>query len=185
MIAYIVTEGDFESELLKKVLPENLKKDIEIVPAGGVSATKSLARSLIVRRQVPVAVVIDSDSLVPDLVQERRSDIQEILESVAVNTPVKVILAVPQIETIFFHDSVLLFRILGYSPSQEALNELLTLAASQPRQTLELLLTYSRTQMLEKLTEEDIKLLRKTPVIQEIICFIQSVQETVSGRTVV
>jgi hypothetical protein len=100
MISYIVCEGTFDVELLKYILPQDLLNDVEIVAAGGLSAIKSLSRSLLVRRQVPVAIVADADSIVPELVQERHNSIEELVRSVSIDTPVKVILAVPSIEII-------------------------------------------------------------------------------------
>jgi len=50
-----------------------------------------------------------ADLIDPDLTQECRNSIQEILESVlSINVPVKVILAIPRMETMFFQDKVLL-----------------------------------------------------------------------------
>ena len=180
MIAYIVCEGHSDVELLQRVLPKDLLNGVEIVAAGGLSAIKSLSRSLLVRRQAPVAIVADADSIAPDVIQERQSSIEELVESVAIDTPVKVILAVPSIEVIFFQDKRLLSRLLGYEPSQEMLN----LAISQPHAVLKQLFMqshggYSLAQMIAQLTGEDLQILRHTPVIQEIIQFLQSVQEAV------
>lgn len=179
MITYIISEGSFDAQLLKAVLPGKLLNDVEIVSAGGVSAVKSLARSLVVRRQVPVIIVVDADSVVPDLVQERLNDIEEIVKSVAVNTPVKVILAVPEMEVIFFQDATLLSRLLRCQISQEVLN----LAVFQPKKALEQLLSQSgnikdRSQIIGKLSQEDIEILRSSSVMQEIVHFLQSVRET-------
>ncbi|MBD2596961.1 hypothetical protein H6G74_21900 [Nostoc spongiaeforme FACHB-130] len=88
MIAYIVCEGASDVELLQRVLPKELLNNIEIVAAGGLSAIKSLARSLVVRRQVPIAIVADADSVAPEVVQERLSSIEEIVKSVAIDTQV-------------------------------------------------------------------------------------------------
>lgn len=179
MIAYIVCEGLFDRQLLKTVLPGELLTDVEVVSGGGVSAVKSLARSLVVRRQVPVIIVVDADSVVPELVQERLKDIEEIVESVAVNTPVKVILAVPEMETIFFQDVTFLSRLLGYIPPQDILD----LAVFKPKKALEQLLSKSdkiheRSQMIDQLANEEIEILRSSSVMQDIIHFLQSVRET-------
>lgn len=178
MNAYIVCEGDFDAQLLRAVLPEELLDEVEIVSAGGLSAVKSLARSLLVRRQVPIAIVVDADAISTDLVQERRNSIEEIVESVAVDTPIRVILAVPTIEIVFFQNSLLLSRLLGVEPSQS----ILELATSQPRKALEHLFAKSRnshslSQIIKQLTDEDIEILRAASVIQEITNFLQSVQE--------
>ncbi|MDJ0618882.1 MAG: hypothetical protein QNJ63_19430 [Calothrix sp. MO_192.B10] len=182
MTVYIVCEGNLDAQLLKRVLPEELLNNVEIVPAGGLSAVKSLARSLIVRRQSPVAVVMDADVITPEKVEERRQDTEEILTSVAANTPVKVILAVPTIEIIFFQDVPLLSRLLGYAPPKD----ILSLAAEQPKKALTQLISQSKkyqnqSQLIEQLTNEDIEILHKTPFIQEIIQFFQSVGETANA----
>ncbi|MGG6237805.1 hypothetical protein ACQ4N7_04125 [Nodosilinea sp. AN01ver1] len=179
MTTYIVCEGERDAQLLKRLLPEEFVSNVEIVAAGGLSATKSLARSLIVRRQSPVAIVADADATTPEQVEQRLKDTEEIVGNIAVNTPVKVILAVPTFEIIFFQDVSLLSRLLGYAPSQDVLS----LAVYQPWQALKQLISQSKNlqsqaQLVEQLTDEDLKLLRKAPVVQEIIQFLQSVRET-------
>jgi hypothetical protein len=180
MIAYIVCEGPADAHLLKVVLPEELLNNVEVVSAGGVSATKSLARSLLVRRQVPIAIVVDADSVTPDLVQERRQSIKEIAESIAGNLPVKVILAIPEMEIIFFQDTSLLTRLLGYNLP----NDIITLENLQPRQALEQLISQSKIirnqlDIINLLSKEDARILQNSPVIRELIQFLQSVCKTV------
>lgn len=179
MTAYIVCEGERDAQLLKRLLPEESISNVEIVAAGGLSAVKSLARSLIVRRQSPVAIVADADATIPEQVEQRLKDTEEIVGNIAVNTPVKVILAVPTLEIIFFQDVSLLSRLLGYVPSQDVLS----LAVYQPWQALKLLISQSKNfqtqaQLVDQLTNEDLEVLRKATVVQEIIQFLQSVRET-------
>lgn len=179
MTAYIVCEGERDAQLLKRLLPEEFVSTVEIVAAGGLSAVKSLARSLIVRRQSPVAIVADADATIPEQVEQRLKDTEEIVGNIAVNTPVKVILAVPTFEIIFFQDISLLSRLLGYVPSQDVLS----LAVYQPCQALKQLISQSKNfqsqaQLVEQLTNEDLEVLRKAPVVQEIVQFLQSVRET-------
>jgi hypothetical protein len=179
MTAYIVCEGERDAQLLKRVLPEELISNVEVVAAGGLSAVKSLARSLIVRRQSPVAIVADADAMTPEQVEERLKDTEEIVGNIAANTLFRVILAVPALETIFFQDIPLLSRLMGYAPSQD----LLSLAVYQPWQALKQLISQStkyqsQTQLVEQLTNEDLEILRKAPVIQEVIQFLQSARET-------
>lgn len=180
MIAYIICEGIDDKQLLKTVLPEISLNQVEIVVGGGISSVKSIARSLVVRSQTPVAIIVDADSTVPELVQIRIRETTEIIESVSVSTPVKVMLFVPEIEAIFFQDLQLLARLLGYSPSQDELS----LAVSQPRKVLQQLLAksekvHNRTEIINQLAEENINNLRDFPTIQELIKFLQSVREPV------
>lgn len=182
MITYILAEGSFNAQLIKTVLPANLLTDVGVVSANGVSAVESLARSLVVRRRVPVVIVFDADSVVAELVEQRRKDIEEIVEIVSINTPVKVVPAVPQIEIIFFQDVSLLSHLLGFTPSKDILD----LAVSQPREALEQLIYQSEliqdsSQIIEQLTNEDIEILRSSSVMQEIVQCLESVRETVAA----
>jgi hypothetical protein len=179
MTAYLVCEGAVDAQLLKRILPEEILYNLEIVAAGGLSSAKSMARSLVVRRQAPVAIVINADSIALDQVEERRRTTEDIVKGVASNTPVKVILAVPTIEAIFFQDIALLSRILGCNPSPGILD----LAVGEPLQALMQLIAQlhphlNQSQLIEQLTMDDLFILRKTPLIQEIIQFFQSVRET-------
>lgn len=179
MKTYIVCEGRTEVQLLKKVLPLESIKNVEIVEGGGLYALKSLALSLIVRRQSPVAVVVDSDSVVPKQIQQRVEEIGDLLKSLAVNTPVKVITSIPTFEAIFFHDVSILTRLLGYIATPDSLNQ----SIYQPGQVLAQLFSQSEdvkniAQLIDNLTEQDITTLRKAKVIQELMEFLQSVQVT-------
>ncbi|MEB3311886.1 MAG: hypothetical protein VKJ02_16800 [Snowella sp.] len=181
MIAYIVCEGSAELRLLQRILPRELLKDIEIVAAGGLFAIKSLARSLVVRRQVPVAIIFNTNSVDPDLIQERISSIEEIVKSVSIGTPVKVIPAVPAIEIIFFEDIGLLSWLLKYGPSQT--QELMNLAKSQPDKAVRKFRNTAQrydenNELFNQLTDDDLEVIRQVPFIKETIYFLQSVKET-------
>jgi hypothetical protein len=182
MITYIICEGSFDAQLLKTVLPANLLTDVGVVAVGRVSGVESLARSLVVRRRVPVVIVVDADSVVPELVQQRRKDIEETVESVSINTPVKVVMAVPEMEIIFFQDVSLLSRLLGYIPHQDILDR----AVIKPKKTLEELMARSeivqdRSEIIARLTNKDIEILQLSSVMQEIVHFLQSVRETANA----
>ena len=93
------------------------------------------------------------------------------------------ILAVPEIETIFFQDISLLSSTLGYPPSQEVLN----LAVYQPKQALNQLISQSTqyqnlTQLVAELTNDNLRILRNAGMIQELIQFLQGVRETADVR---
>jgi hypothetical protein len=178
MITYIVCTTPDDAQLLKIVLPPHLLNDVGIASAGNKSSIRSFARSLIVRRRVPIAIVFNADSIVPELIQERIVDIKEIVECVAIDTPVEVLAFSPTIELIFFRDIHLLSKILGFIPSQEILN----LASSQPRKALEELLSHSdkvsdRSQLINQLAHENIENLQANPVIQGLISFLQTIHK--------
>ncbi|NJR21931.1 MAG: hypothetical protein HC786_07050 [Richelia sp. CSU_2_1] len=185
MKVYIICEGDFDAQLLKTVLPENLLTDVGVVVGGKIYNIKSLAMSLIVSRRVPVLIVFDVGSSVPELVEFRRQDIEEVVLWVAGKTPVKIVPAIPEIETIFFQDVSLLERLLGYTPPQNLLDR----AVFLPKKVLEELIARSNiiqdiSEILDRLTEEDIEILRSAAIMQEIIQFLQSVRETAEATLI-
>jgi hypothetical protein len=67
-------------------------QDVAIVDTGDRYDTETLARSLIIRRQKPVAVVLTGDD---GGMQEQCRSMQRSLESVAINTPVKAVFLAP------------------------------------------------------------------------------------------
>lgn len=178
MIAYIIVEGSFDAQLLTRLLPKNLLDEVAIVSAGGLSAVKSLARSLLVRRQVPIAIVVDAGSTTLELIQERRQSIEEIVTSIAGNVPVKVIVAVPEIESVFFQNTSIIEKIFGCSIPEN----ILAIADLQPCRALEQLFSQSKTvhkraDILNALTTADIEILCQASVVQELIQFLQSTHE--------
>jgi hypothetical protein len=91
MIAYVLTENPLDPDSLREAVPGKLREGVEFVAAGSISSVKSLARSLLVRRRLPVALVIRGAPLAPELTQERRQSTEEVVESVAGDVPVKVL----------------------------------------------------------------------------------------------
>src|SRR5258708_33488474 len=88
MIAYVLTEEPLDMDSLREALPGELLEEVGFIAAGNISDVKSLARSLLVRRRVPVAVVIKGAPLAPDLTEERSQNTEEVVASVAAAAPV-------------------------------------------------------------------------------------------------
>jgi hypothetical protein len=176
MMAYIVTEGSLDEKLLQRLLPTKLLCDVGIVAAGSLSSVTSMSRSLAVKRQVPLLIIVDADSVESRLIEERRSELKYIVAGVSIAV-VEVIMAVPQLEAVLFHDRSLLTQWFGDRITQEDLIR----AEFQPRQVLERLLAESPdgltlAVMIEQLTDRQVESLRQTTVIQEAMQFLRSVQ---------
>ena len=91
MIAYVLTEEPVDTDSLRGALPGDLLEGVEFIAAGSISSVKSLASSLLVRRRVPVALVIRGAPLAPELTEERRQNTEEVVASVAAGVPVEVV----------------------------------------------------------------------------------------------
>jgi hypothetical protein len=91
-----------------------------------------------------------------------------------------VILAVPQMEIVFFHDRDILTQWFG----DRLTPEILIRAEFQPRQMLEHLLAEgerSPAELIEGLSDRQVEALRQTTVIQEAMGFLRSVQPMVDA----
>lgn len=173
MKAYIVTEGDLDRELLELLLPKELSEDVTIVTAGGASGATSMARSLVALRRVPVALVVDANSISPDLVRERSLGLRELLQSVSVGTPAEVFLAVPEMEEIYFQVPHLLDRVLKVDIPET----LSIMAEARPKDALSRLLGSHETiksvsQLLSALAPNDLEELRRVKPISDLEEFL-------------
>src|SRR5580704_6478516 len=116
---YILVPGPTDVAFLRRILSQELRKDTEIVNAGGSHGIPSLARSLLVRRKRPVAVVMDSDSVNPDVIEERQQTTEDFIRAADSSIPVKVVTAVPEIEAWVFAAPETLEHIVGQKVSTD------------------------------------------------------------------
>jgi hypothetical protein len=102
--AYVVTEGKRDVELLKRVLPERIVRATEFVPGHGKDSARSLARSILASKRLPVALVVDADTDDEPTIRERESFLDYYLRQAAAGIPFRVFTAIPEIEAVFFED---------------------------------------------------------------------------------
>jgi hypothetical protein len=177
MIAYVVTEGPNEVELLERLVPQKLREDVVIFAAGGTSAIKSFARSVLVMRQTPVVIVVDADTVSSELLRERRQSFEEVVGSVAGSVPFKIILAVPALEAIFFEHLAIWDEIAG----QPLPDHLVELAKVDPQGALMQLLPSlhiaDRMQLVDALSPAAVQLLQQAEPIRELLQFLRHAHE--------
>jgi hypothetical protein len=172
--AYILVEAAMDAELLRRVLAPEAQKDAEFVVAS--SGIPSLARTLLVRRRVPVAVFVNADSLNPSLINERRDGMEELIRAAAASIPVKVVFVVPEVEALFFLCPDVIERVIG--PIRP---EFVVLGKRDPRGVLTQIAKENNrkwdvAQALAFLTPADVECLRKSEAIQELTAFLTSVE---------
>ena len=78
-LAYIVTEGQFDREILEKLLPKPLLQETAIIAAGGKYAAQSLASTILPIKQLPVALVIDGDTQDEHRIREQADLLNQLL----------------------------------------------------------------------------------------------------------
>jgi hypothetical protein len=129
MNAYIVAEGKSDVDILRKLLPEDIAEQVRVIGSNGRSSSISTAGSFMIDERKPVALVLDSSKEDERNINSQLSTLNYLLRQASAGTTFKVILAIPEIESIFTHDRSLLSKIVG-KPVEEMEWEY---AKSQPK----------------------------------------------------
>lgn len=185
--AYVFVEGQPDADFLKKILPPDAQDDVEIVVAGEGSAVLSLARSFLVKRRVPAVVFQDADTVNPDLLRERRVGAEELIHAAAGTIPAKVILAVPELESYFFHAPELIERVMGrklppeliYLGKRDPIGVLGQVSIDAPRK-------WNTNRAIQLMDALDIEQIRKAETLEELTAFLRSQpnpEEVNAGRS--
>lgn len=173
---YLFVEGPTDEEFLRRVLPDDLMKETELVRAGNSARITSLARSFLARRRTPIAVFMDADSLNPTVIEDRRESTEELIQAAAGSIPVKVVLVVPELESWFFTVPEAIARVLGEGPSED----LLALGPRDPKGVLEQLSRRSKVEWdtfaaIRALDAKEIERIRARPDVTELSQFLKKV----------
>ncbi|HVA44891.1 MAG TPA: hypothetical protein VNH11_00770 [Pirellulales bacterium] len=167
-----MVEGNSDAAFFRRLLPAEIVPETTIVIVGGRSNISSKARSLMVTKGRPIALVADTEVTEKDAVEQRIRTLEELLRSATAGVPYKVIFAVPEIEAWFFAIPEALERLSGkkLSPEQRELAEV------RPKEILTKLFKDEGPlfvdQLASKLTESEIQTLRETQPRKDLIDFI-------------
>jgi hypothetical protein len=178
MTLYILTDSEFPSALLERLLTEEERACVWIKAFSGTSMY-SMARTLLASRGTPVAVVIDADTPSSKGVTRVWQDADDLLGDVARTLlPYKIIVAVPEIEVLFFRSPELLRRRFDGAVT----DHLLELAQYSARGALRKLAADGdseklRWEILKSLTDEDVAALRQSDLVREVLEFITLVRQ--------
>jgi len=179
MRASVLTEANFDGMLLATLLADEEKRDgVEIRVVSGLSSGYSVARTMLAVKRIPVAVVIDADSPEQEVASERQRSAEEVLGDAASGVPFRVIVAVPELEILFFKRPQLLKKVYGKSVTA-LVTELGQVSPRRALQKLDPDLSYEhlRFKILRAMDEADIKALRATALIKELLSFLREAVE--------
>ncbi len=175
MNATVLTEGNFDGMFLATLIAEEQDRyGIEIRAVGGKSSVYSFARTLLAVKRIPVAVVIDADSPEPEVAEERQRTAEEVIGDVASGIPFRVIVAVPELEILFFRRPELVRRVFG-----EVVNDhLMELAQLSPRRALQRLasdksIEVARVKLLKAMDNDDLRAIREMDTVQNLLTFVK------------
>jgi hypothetical protein len=163
----IVVEGRADAELLRKVLAADELRDVRFFAAGGRISLSTIGRNILVHEGAPVLVVMDADTLNPD---------------VARHIPAEVFSFVPEIEVVFFEAPGALAMALGRQPEKAEILQ----GVTSPKQTLGSLLKQAGIDpameaLLAHVDERGVEALRRGKQMSSLIELLQHLVETSPG----
>lgn len=174
MNAYVVTEGALDAEFLRRVLQTAKLPEFHVSPAGARSSAIALAKSILLSRGVPVAVVLDADTIDKRGLAELEMVYYDLLRPASPRVPFRVFLAVPALEEVLFSDPAALSHLVGKPVSATALRE----AEFRPAQVLQDLVGSQangnwRARLIDRITPSEAAVLSRHPLVQGLAEFIR------------
>jgi hypothetical protein len=177
-LAYIVTEANKDIDILEKLLPKNLSKDVKFVDGKGEYGAFSLASSLLATRPIPVVLVTDADKDDDSSVNEQLNSLNYLLRQASHGLPFKVCIVNPEIEIILLQNRLLIEKL-----AKRSFTDLEWLfAQSKPKEFFHAVFgkdTLIHEKIFSNISEEEIKVLQQHPLIQDLINFLSSLTATV------
>lgn len=171
--AYVITEGQSDVDILRKLIPDELVKDTEFIAASSQYNAQSLATTILAVKTKPVALLLNANTDNETLVQEKSNLLYQLLRQSSPGIPFQVFIAVPELEAIFFQDKHLIERLIKHSLS----NVEWQLAKSHPKGFLIKYLD-NNLEYLEiiftSISADEIRTLQQHLIINQMITFLSS-----------
>ena len=176
---HVIVEGTSDQVLLKKLV-NDLETTVQIRfhVAGGKPSAHTLARTLQVRLEEPVALVLDADTNDNRMAEEEQSMYESYLNFSSKGVPFTVILVRPCIEAIFFETPEIFSDITG----KQIESKYILVGKAAPKQCLrELEIDWLR--LLPTLNEQRLQVLRAFEPIARLRQFLLNVTNSISADT--
>lgn len=170
---YVIVEGPREIRFLSRLLPNPMVEQVTFVNGRGSYGAESLARSVAATKSVPVVLLMDADTTDSTLIAQRRQDVNYLIRQTSSGSPFQLLLAVPTIETVLFADRALLEGLIDRQLTDLEWH----LGQQQPRDLLETVTgngTIFIDRLLERLSEEQVGVLRQHPLIQALMGAVEA-----------
>jgi hypothetical protein len=175
MNAYLITESPHGSEILKNILPKELIQKVTVVGGTGRYSAQSIASTILVSKQQPVALVINANTIDTVQVQQQRELSHGLLHQVSPGIPFEVFTAVPSIEGVFFHYKTVLEDLIGGAFTDNAWEEAKRSPKKGLRKGSNEPLDATVTILLGKLSDTARAIYRNHPLIRDIEQFLATV----------
>jgi hypothetical protein len=158
---------------LVDVHPRLRDRGIQIHENETSGGTSSSARTILVLQGMPVALVIDSETLSPRMIHERAGMFEYLLGEAAPPSEWRVLFIAPEVAVLLFRDEQLLRSLLPVSPSFEQLIR----GRYEPNRVLAELFAQAGEQpfpeaLLKRLEQADVSSLWSAPELRPLEAFL-------------
>jgi len=131
----IIVEGVTDAQLIRAILGDDIAKKVRFYAGQGRASLATVGRNVLIHEGGPVLLVMDSDTLNPQLTAELQAlnlaaltgpltaGVQRPAMAEPGTSQFQVFTFVPQIEAVFFEAPDVLDRLIGKKPPQEKVKE--------------------------------------------------------------
>jgi hypothetical protein len=115
MTTYVVTEGPVQGAMLKSLVrshPLLRRRRIQVLETGGRKSAASKACSLLLMEREPAAVLLDTKTIEPRAIEERRYFAEWVLERGGAPEEWQLTLVVPEVTVLLFQNEEILRSLL-------------------------------------------------------------------------
>ena len=158
----ILTEGESDAALLDRVLSDDVKAKSRVITSRGYSSMISMAKSILVKSDVYIMLIMDSDTTNKSVIEDKKKDILYLFASIGKREHVRIFFFVPEMEVVFFENEE--FRDKHFDEEQYSK----LLIGQHPRSIVKESYANVRS-FLTKLSPNDIQVLKKSSQIKELL----------------
>lgn len=155
----VITEGVWDVKLLQELLPSEIVKNAKFISSNGYSSAISKAKSIALRLQNPIILVLDADTYDKSETDEKKEQIEFVFRSLGVSEQIKIFLFQPFIEVIFFESENVKKKVKKLFDKMSS--DFISKSHFQKEA--------AKRRLLSKLNEQDIQSLREETSLKNLI----------------
>lgn len=110
--AYIVTDNAMTLEILQRLLPEHIITVTQLLDGQGSYGALSMARTLLVTRQLPVALVSNADKNEQRAMRQQRDELRSLLFDTAAGEPFEAFVVASSAEALLVQERAVVEQLL-------------------------------------------------------------------------
>jgi len=129
----IVTEGEFDAQILSKLFTKKYRNTVHIAPASGFSSALSKAKTILSSKDTSVLLMLDTDTTSENEILDKKSFVNSYLKYDNYKDRFEIIWAIPEFEIIFLNNK----KFLQELTCSQVNEDLIEIGRFAPKKTLD------------------------------------------------